>query len=111
MHAAVPVARNVVVERSHDARCGDEMGVVQTRVTEIASDHELADFRQGADGNRGARGLIIARKRKVHSGTVLAAGDEVDGVLHHGNRARQVVPLGVERRVRSDDDHVARDGR
>lgn len=110
VNAAVPVARNVVVERCHDTRSGDEMGVVQARVTEIASDHELADFRQGADGNRGARGLIIARERKVHSGAVLA-GDEVDGVLHHGNRARQVVPLGVEGRVRPDDDHVARHGR
>lgn len=110
--AAVPVARNVIVQRGHDIGRGHEMGVVQTRVAEITADLEVSDLGQRLDGHLAGVALVVARKREVHARTVLVAERDVaDGVLHHGVGARQPEPFGMEGRVGADEDHVPRHGR
>ena len=60
MNATVPVACDAIVERCHDARRSDKVGVVETGMTEVSANHEVTKFgkRLDLDGSRLA--LVVA---------------------------------------------------
>lgn len=75
---------------------------------EVAHDLEVANVGEAVD-RRDVVGAVVARQGQVHARAGVTGGHEVDGVAHQLVRAR--VRMGVVRRVRSDQDHVARHGR
>lgn len=112
MDTAVPVACHAVVQRGHDVGCSHKMGVVQTRVAEVAPDLEVSNLGQRLDSHLAGVALVVAREREVHACAILVAERDVaDGVLHHGIGARKPEPLCVEGRVGANEDHVPRHGR